>query len=1580
MAPRPRRLWRRVARWLLYCLGGLVLLLAVAFGVLHTAWARDQIRGIAVSQLSKKLHGSIEIARLDGDLFDAITLRGIVVRDAQGKDVAKIDALTVDYSILPLRDQHFQADLIDIEGLEAELRLLPDGRLVVSDLWIQSPPSDSPPWSVTLADVKVRRSKVALETAPGKWDTFSDIDISAGLSVEPDALEVFLPSLTAEWKNQGIDLSLHGGLLVPKTGGLVATGVEAWAGRNHVMIPYATWGPVARSAAFVAEVSHEELARLWPESKLLTDVKVAGFANQDPASQKLSAHLFTTAGGGALSATAELGTDAASGAAALFWSGLEPAAVWSGLPEGRLHGWLTADVSGLPHSSPMTTAAMNGRVRGGVRGTLSGIALSSVKINANLAQRRLTGELGAGARFGAASVKLAALLPAELGDPLAIALERADVEARVRDVADLQEALGQPPTARGPIALTARASGRLDDLAVHASVKSDHLAQKQLRLGGLRAELGARHLDPRRLPGPAIGNAEVQVDSIVNGPTAYGKAGLVAALSDGGHRADVRFSAGGRSGIGARGALSARLAPGAAHVTFRELRIATRKLVWQGRGGRLDVADGGRQLSARLALSSAAGSVSVAAKLKKRGDDLAGPVSWKLGKIDLARVLAELGVKGVSGRIGSTGQITLPSGPGRIDVDASKVAWPGAPQPLDGRLRASLGGRKLDAHADIDAGPLGKVVADLKGRTPAVLTDGAAWKRLHAAAIQSLAVQADKVDLARLVRATSKEQKGSAGPPLRSGLAQLTIEAGPGLETGKLTLAIKGGQVAASPDVVVPITATLGAELKRAELSVTGKVDAPQYGAMDLDASVAVPGDPLDAAGWKRRGLDLVRSARVAVRGVRLERFQHAGGASVDDKPVRDKPRGGKPGGGKTVGKPGGAKPGGAKPGGARTGGAKPGGAKTGGDRPGGGKPLGLSGLVEAELTAGPGARALAAKVTFRDVRAADMAAAVSGQFTAQGQPRSTDLALAVGVKSGPLLDGTLSIAIGADDVRGLDFARLGAQLRTAALRGQLRIPDQPVVRLATAIDSAPAVSGRLSGQLTVGGTIAKPILSARIDAPGFTAQGVRFDRLQLRASYQAGPWRADVDARQSDGGSVLLQASGGRGERAPLQAHLTARQLRLGLLRPLWKRPGGMLTYLEGVLQADLNIAGSAEQPVVDGTVRVRDGEVRLAQYLRPINHAQVDVQFRRSQAQITVRAESRPGKVRIDSTINLRQLADTGFTARLTADDLPIDAGSQLLRLDGKVTASGSRRGPMWDMNVRIEKRFVVRLPSQKAEKLHATGDLDDVKFTDAAGLAQAEAQEEIKRSAGPEMRVHITSDGLVAVRSSDDAIRVDLTINLTSTKIGGATAIEGTVEGQRGWVVLQGQRYQVERAQVRFGGEIPPNPNLDVRLSHQFPEDTIYIDVTGSVSKLTLSFSSESGRYGQDELFAAFLSGNAPGDSGGSGVSKSGAESAAVGILANQVAGVARQAGLPVDVLRFSSDEESEGQGTGPNVVTVGKWLTDRLFVAFRYRSTTDGNKNQAEGQFQHFFTRDWMWEGVAGARENSIDLLWIVPLKR
>src|SRR5262245_8589401 len=107
MGPRPRRMWRRVARVLVALFALLVLAVGAALLTLRTDWARDQVRGILVAQLGAKLRGTIQVERLEGDLLDAVTLRGVVVRDAAGREVLRADSLTVDYRLLPLLDRHF---------------------------------------------------------------------------------------------------------------------------------------------------------------------------------------------------------------------------------------------------------------------------------------------------------------------------------------------------------------------------------------------------------------------------------------------------------------------------------------------------------------------------------------------------------------------------------------------------------------------------------------------------------------------------------------------------------------------------------------------------------------------------------------------------------------------------------------------------------------------------------------------------------------------------------------------------------------------------------------------------------------------------------------------------------------------------------------------------------------------------------------------------------------------------------------------------------------------------------------------------------------------------------------------------------------------------------------------------------------------------------------------------------------------------------------------------------------------------------------------------------------------------------
>jgi len=79
-----------------------------------------------------------------------------------------------------------------------------------------------------------------------------------------------------------------------------------------------------------------------------------------------------------------------------------------------------------------------------------------------------------------------------------------------------------------------------------------------------------------------------------------------------------------------------------------------------------------------------------------------------------------------------------------------------------------------------------------------------------------------------------------------------------------------------------------------------------------------------------------------------------------------------------------------------------------------------------------------------------------------------------------------------------------------------------------------------------------------------------------------------------------------------------------------------------------------------------------------------------------------------------------------------------------------------------------------------------------------------------------------------------------------------------------------------------------------------------------------------------------------------------------------------GLPVDfdVLRYGS-----ASATQSAAVTVGTWITDTLFLAYRRHLEARPDENMGEGEVEYWIRRRLVLEAVAGDRgRNGLDLLW------
>jgi hypothetical protein len=1525
MAPRPRTLRRRILHWVLVAISLIVSLVVVALLVLHTDWARDKIRVKIQSELQKRIHGTIVIGKLSGDMLDDIVLEDIVVRDRFGQEAVKIGRIRLDYKLRPLLDHHFHAEKLEIDKLEIAARRGPDGRPILADLWIEQPKTEGPQWTATLEDVRIRGA-LDLEQTGGAVERFTGVAIDGALRLREEGTELALKGIKAHWVNRRLDIGASGTFDMASGGGVAMRNTQVIAGTTIIQVPFAMRDKNGIVGSFQAAVTAADVRALVPGARLTGSGTLAGFASQAGADRPLQVVVFGAVGGAALGVVADAALPPAELDAhgAFLFAGAEPHLIWGGAPAGRLTGWLTGSWAGKE------LASANARLELGGKGVLRRAEVDALRLSAALDDGRGKANLSVVSPLGNVRADAVVKLPGASEKADALTIESAHAKGLVKNIARLERLLGRPPTASGPLAFEASAHGYPRDLAVALHASTPRVSRKDLHILSLDVDVDLAHL-PRR----PEGTVAVRARDVVKGRQSHGPVSVNARFADGGQRATAEFSAGGRDGLAARGTANATgLLSGAPAIEFPTLAIKTRKLDWKGKG-HLAIGKGGATIAAGLDLSSQAGTVGAEARIERRGATLRGPVDLS-ADVDLAALSdalgapRKLGQPAVQGKASVRAHVTLPAGPGTVTADLTAVNWNHL-HGASGALRAQLAGRRLDAVVDARVDKIGAVRMVAHVDTPRALTDARAWKRMRANAIDTITVDADKIDLHQLANAFDDQR-------LAAGTAKLHAELGRGLRTGKLDLTLSGTEVKARDDMTIAFDGHAGLELAADQIRLALSADAGKRGQVTLDAALDRPARPFDPAAWRQAGTRAIRQIELKATRIDLAQLEPAApgkSARIAKKEkvgtlppeVMQRPR------------------------------------------------LDLRGKVDLELSIGPQGKVIAGRVGLDGVRARRFAIPISGELRLVANPKDTGGTLLLQTGGAPIVRGTMSTALGTDALADLDA--IGARLRTTALKVDLTIPQQSITRLASLAGKWQA-SGNLSGFVQVRGTAAAPRIKAQLLAPGLTAEGVRFAGLQLDGRYQKSGWYARVIADQDGGGHLRLEARQGSevpAERARdrLLLLLKASHFRLAFLSPLWNQPGGGLTHLDGQLSADVTATGTLDRPVVDGTIKLRDGEARIPKMLRPLDQIGVDITIAHSQGKLALKARSRPGKVTLDGTFAFDRPASSSFDVKLKARKLPVLAGSQLLSVDGNVGSKGKLRNRLWMITTTIGKGLVVRLPSQGTSKLHDTAPLEDVSFVDPAGLAEAESRRAAKQSTGAiGVRMKILTDNRIIVRG--DIVRTELRVKLVATMIEGKTSVHGTVDAVRGWVEIIGRRYDIERAWVIFEGEMPPDPRLDVRVSHRFTKTTLYIDVVGPLSKPNIAFASDSGQYDQAQLLAMVL-GNDPDEDKPDTDNTHKAAGAAAALVAGQMSTALRRSGLPVDSLKVGTEAGSEQQ---VSYVTVGKWLTDRIFIAYRRRFTAEVTDNQNEGVFQDFFARDWMVEGAAGDRGTaSLDLLWVVP---
>lgn len=507
-------------------------------------------------------------------------------------------------------------------------------------------------------------------------------------------------------------------------------------------------------------------------------------------------------------------------------------------------------------------------------------------------------------------------------------------------------------------------------------------------------------------------------------------------------------------------------------------------------------------------------------------------------------------------------------------------------------------------------------------------------------------------------------------------------------------------------------------------------------------------------------------------------------------------------------------------------------------------------------------------------------------------------------------------------------------------------------------------VQGTLTAAIDAEGTVETPQATVSVGIAGLRLAKTRFSALTASVALDRSQLLANMHIQDTAGGRLGLKALVYH-RRKQIEAELSAKRLDLSFISKLGVLPIG----LQAALSAELALTGDMERPTPRGWLALDDLRIAFAQAaLQPLHDGKARIDIEPESAKLTMDAESGGGSLGIQASAQFPRSGAPKFDATTTLKAFPVAAGS-LVRIDMVARAQGQIEPTGTKVQVTLSDGLV-NVPKEDAEALHPIEELDDVVFVDQlVGGTDGEPAKTSTVTSGPPTLVSIRTIDPIDVRGGP----VDAAFVAELNADGGRGTVRGRVNSSEGAITLFRRRYVIEKAQLTFEGRSPPNPRVNVRLRHEFDDLSFSVLVQGDADAPDLEFSASPARFSQSELLTIFL-GTDPADLGKQ--DDRSVEQQAVGAVAGFLVGQLQDKlgrALPIDTLDVELGDVAAG-GAGTRV-TLGKWITRKLFLAYRYKFEADTQQeNDNESVVQYRFLPGWMIEVVLGLTRQDADLLW------
>ena len=409
----------------------------------------------------------------------------------------------------------------------------------------------------------------------------------------------------------------------------------------------------------------------------------------------------------------------------------------------------------------------------------------------------------------------------------------------------------------------------------------------------------------------------------------------------------------------------------------------------------------------------------------------------------------------------------------------------------------------------------------------------------------------------------------------------------------------------------------------------------------------------------------------------------------------------------------------------------------------------------------------------------------------------------------------------------------------------------------------------------------------------------------------------------------------------------------------------------LRGLLNTDINIGGTLEDPQFEGNLMLSQGTVQLVPNNIRVRNIELNLGLEPEKLSIHSFQARSNGLLTSNGEIQLDGFNPESFDINVNARNLEAFATNDIsafvslnTRLSG--TMDEPRLTGSFQMNrgginlTNFGERTVedVQLDDEE-DQLIAT---DEIDFFDRLGI---EMNVTIGRNVflrnrrDPELNLALQGE-LEVVKDHFEELEVFGDINIPS---GHATTL--------------GKRFDIERGVLLFSG-VPENPELDIRAMHrprqQDEEIRIYYVISGTVDEPDFAYESEPEMEFQDiisyTLFGRPFEALAGWERSVSGRGESSmASDLAMEILLDRVEALAADR-LGIDVIEIDNSRSRAGSGT---TIKAGKYLTDRVFVAYLQEL---GGTRAGRQVIVEYLIRSNLELVITGSDDyrSGVDLMW------